>query len=266
MTPDATAAVVHVLRTPHQDVGAAGLALLAPGERARADAYRRDDDRRRSRTAALLLRCAAAALTGVPPAAVPVRRRCPGCGEGDHGRPELPGTGWHASVSHAGAWCVVALTRAGPVGVDVEVLVPLDVAEIAPTVLGPGEAAADAAALLRLWTRKEAVVKATGQGLRTPLGDVLVGLADAPAALRACPGVPPGTGVLRDVDAPPGHLAAVCVLTGSLPGAPAPRLVVRTAAVATPADAAHVLGRPVGATTGAAASPPGGGGTRPGHA
>ncbi|QCB94972.1 4'-phosphopantetheinyl transferase family protein [Cellulomonas shaoxiangyii] len=268
MTHDATPPpVVHVLRTPHQDVGAAGLALLSPGERARADAYRRDDDRRRSRTAALLLRCATAALTGTPPAAVPVHRRCATCGDGDHGRPGLPGTGWHASVSHAGAWCVVALTRSGPVGVDVEVLVPLDVAEVAPGVLGPGEVAAGAAALLRLWTRKEAVVKATGQGLRTPLGEVLVGPADAPAVLLACPGVPPGTGVLRDVDAPPGHLAAVCVLTAARPpGARPSRLVVRGAAVAAPADAAHVLPGPAGAPTGAAPSPPDGGGRSPRHA
>lgn len=245
MTPDGGAdAVVHVVRAPHRVLGADDLAVLAPPERARAAAHRREDDRRRTATAALLLRAAAGALTGRSPADVEVVRRCTTCGGDDHGRPELPGTGWHASVSHAGAWCVVALTRAGPVGVDLEELVPLDVARVAPVVLAPGERARDAAQLLRLWVRKEAAVKATGAGLRTPLDTVRVASADAPAALLACPGVPAGTGVLRDVDAPPGYVAAVCVLPAS--AATGAAVVVRALAAATPAAAAQALGRSAG--------------------
>lgn len=226
--------VVHVLRVPHHDLGPDERAALSPAERARADAHHGADDRRRALSAALLLRSAAGALTSRPAADVDVRRRCPACGEGDHGQPLLPGTGWHASVSHAGAWCVVALTRGGPVGVDVEALRPLDVGTVGPLVLAPGETAADAPALLRLWTRKEAVVKATGAGLRTPLTDVHVSAADAPAQLQRCPGV--DGGALRDLDAPPAYVAALCVLVP-----PATALDVRDVVLRTPADAQRVL-------------------------
>ncbi|WP_196250755.1 4'-phosphopantetheinyl transferase superfamily protein [Cellulomonas sp. JZ18] len=252
-SPGAAPAVVHVVRVPHEEPGEDARSVLAPTERVRAERYRRAEDRRRSLTAALLLRHAVGALTGLRPADVDVRRTCASCGVGDHGRPALPGTGWHASVSHAGAWCVVALTTAGPVGVDVEVLRALDTAGLGAAVLGPGEHARDAAALLRLWTRKEAVVKATGAGVGTPFRDVLVGPADWPAALRGCPGVPPGTGLLRDIGAPAGHVAAVCVLPAPAPhgDATASGLDVRELVVPTPDAAGRALAR---AST--AAAPP----------
>gem|GEM_PF-1784214 len=144
---------------------APGLAAAAsPHEHERAACFVRPEDRARSLTAAGLLRLAAAEVLATEPAGVEVRRDCR-CGR-PHGRPTLPGTGWHASVSHAGDLVVVALTDAAEVGVDVEQLRDVDVGAMGRHVLAPGETVpADRAAFFTLWTRKEAVVKATGDGI-----------------------------------------------------------------------------------------------------
>jgi hypothetical protein len=50
---------------------------------------------------------------------VVVDRSCPSCGR-HHGRPHLPGTGLDVSISHSGATVAVAVSNAGPVGVDAQ--------------------------------------------------------------------------------------------------------------------------------------------------
>jgi phosphopantetheinyl transferase len=49
-----------------------------------------------------------------------------------HGRPRLPGTGLHASISHSGATVAVAVSSAGAVGVDVQQVVDDSVQELSP--------------------------------------------------------------------------------------------------------------------------------------
>ena len=118
---------------------------------------------------------AVAELLAVDPAEVTVLRRCDHCGGDDHGRPVVTGPAhplvW-ASLSRAGDLIAVVATTVGPVGIDIESLERVaaagfdDVAFSAtereslrslpdPT---PGRA--------RLWTAKEAVLKARGTGLR----------------------------------------------------------------------------------------------------
>ena len=69
---------------------------------------------------------------------------------------------------------VVALTEAGPVGVDADTvsrtdnfLRPANVVTASEPIVGPGD-------LLTYWCRKESVVKATGHGVRVPLREVVV--------------------------------------------------------------------------------------------
>lgn len=101
----------------------------------------------------------------------------------ERGRPLVlaPG-GLHVSLSHAEAVVAAAVCRDAPVGVDVERLRPLPERDaLARTALSAGERQALAALpdelrdarLLRFWTRKEAVAKALGTGLATPLREVV---------------------------------------------------------------------------------------------
>jgi 4'-phosphopantetheinyl transferase len=188
--------------------------LLNPVEAGRVASLRQPKDRARSTIGAAVLRLAAGAHRGVPASGVVVDRTCRRC-ERPHGRPTLPGTGLHASVSHAGEWVAVALSDAGPVGVDVEAVSDVDIDALASSVLGPAEAGAVNAArdFFVYWTRKESVMKATGDGLTAPMAQVLVTPPDSPPALLGYPGRPGLRARMHDLAAPTGYLAAVTVLT-----------------------------------------------------
>lgn len=92
----------------------------------------------------------------------------------ERGCPMLPGGRYRFSLSHAGGLAAFALSAWDPLGVDIE---PIDrapaMAGISDIICAPGEpvvpASADAdardVALLELWVRKEALLKAAGTGL-----------------------------------------------------------------------------------------------------
>lgn len=86
--------------------------------------------------------------------------------------------GLHFSLSHAGSIAACAVTRLGPVGIDVEPLKNIeDIDSLIPTVLAKDEQQQldDCDVLerqrrfLTFWTLKEAFVKALGSGLQFPL-------------------------------------------------------------------------------------------------
>lgn len=121
-------------------------------------------------------------------------RLCPACGSSSHGRPWLrvDGRPVHVSLSRSGPHLVTAIAGR-PVGVDVEAAV----IEVLPElVLAPGETGD----LARVWARKEAVLKARGAGLATPMPAVVL------AQER-----------WQDLAAPEGYVAALAVLP--MPGA-----------------------------------------------
>lgn len=104
---------------------------------------------------------------------------------GSHGKPELPGEALRFSVAHSGDLAVVGLTEQDRLGVDVERIRELqDVDSLAPRVFSKAElqvfhALADPSrsqAFFNCWTRKEAFVKAVGDGLSHPLDEFTVTL------------------------------------------------------------------------------------------
>ena len=142
------------------------VAALSPAELARADRFRRETDRRDFLAAHTLARWVAGVVVDRAPHRVSLRQRCAVCGGGGHGRPDLPdhpevGVSW----SHI-AGVVAAAAGLGPVGIDVEIVTDR-IAEQRwyETVLTAKEigwvrrSAAPAQSLLRLWVRKESLIK-----------------------------------------------------------------------------------------------------------
>ncbi|GAA2376254.1 4'-phosphopantetheinyl transferase [Catellatospora methionotrophica] len=151
--------------------------LLSEGERARRASLRRAEDRARQTVAAALLRLLAGRHLDERPSAVRVERACTDCAV-PHGRPSVPG-GLDVSVSHSGDRIAVVLSLAGPVGVDVEQAQPQrDILGVARLALSEAEIAASAPldqdGFYTYWTRKESVLKATGDGLRVAMTKIEV--------------------------------------------------------------------------------------------
>jgi 4'-phosphopantetheinyl transferase len=206
----------HVWWARRTEVDARHEALLSPVERARRDQYVRPEDRDRFTVAAGTLRLVAAELLGVAPGALTVDRTCERCGK-PHGRPTLPGHDLHVSLSHSGDWVAVATTRLGPVGVDVERIGPADYRKLLRHVADDAEQPEirTTGDFYRCWTRKEAVLKATGDGLRTPMPGVRLRTEGGRPVLVSYAGRPGLVAQLADLGPRAGYHAAVAVLTGA---------------------------------------------------
>ncbi len=155
----------------------------SPAELARIARLRRPADRHRRCLALLLTRRALRLRTGVGEADLRLTA--------DHqGRPRVEGAGADVdfNLSHTGVWVAVAIVGDGArVGIDVESLDAIGDGDALLGAFAPRERAALSElslparrhAILRLWTLKEAWVKADGAGLRLPLDSFVVMLADA---------------------------------------------------------------------------------------
>ncbi|MEV8314354.1 4'-phosphopantetheinyl transferase superfamily protein [Streptomyces sp. NPDC059900] len=186
------------------------VSLLDADERRRAAALRNPADRELYAAAHSALRRGLGERLAVDPAAVElVRLPCPLCG-GPHGRPAVASdTGPHFSLSHTDGLALLAFADR-PVGADVERLPSAEVLADVAASLHPREQAELAElpdadrplAFARCWTRKEAVLKGTGEGLAGGgMATLLVGTGPAPLAVRGW--------TVRDVAAPGGYAAAV---------------------------------------------------------
>jgi 4'-phosphopantetheinyl transferase len=195
---------------------------LDESERVRCSRYRQPADRARFAVGRLLARGAISAELGCAPRDIHIALRCEVCG-GDHGKPRVAGADAVAlSIAHAHERVVVVVARDCEVGVDVERIGPIEeLAERDTGVLHDEELAAleatappeRAAAFLRYWTRKEALLKATGEGLTVPLDSLRVTSPDAaPAILDGPPSLPPDRVWMRDLDAGPRYKASLAVL------------------------------------------------------
>jgi 4'-phosphopantetheinyl transferase len=222
--PDGTAEVWWARR---QDASDKLAGLLDETERRRWAAYRRDEDRQRFLTGCALAKTALARYTGQRPADVRFDRACSQCGE-PHGKPVIEGGGIGHSVAHSGDLVAVAVARV-PVGVDVEqldrrpnpmggdggpeALARLVLSAAEQAVLAAVPPAGRARAFLVAWTRKEAVTKATGDGLRAAFSDVVVAADAGPPRLVSWP-YPrsPREVTVLDLDADTGYVAALAVI------------------------------------------------------
>jgi 4'-phosphopantetheinyl transferase len=165
--------------------------------------------------AAAFLRQVAGEHLGLDPRDVLVERHCAVCG-GPHGKPGVAGL--ELSLSHCAGTVVVAVCADAPVGVDVEAVrgrPDLDRGVRAACTAGELAGVRDERDLLRLWTRKEAVVKATGEGLTVPLRDVHVSSPLEPARLLSWSGRPSQACTLLDLDLPADLVGSLAVLTAA---------------------------------------------------
>lgn len=198
---------------PAQAPDEAGLPLTA-AERAAIGRRRQPADRARGLLARALLRRELGRRLGLDPLAVPIV-------EGPGGKPGLgPGcAGLHFSVAHSGGLIALAFA-AVPVGIDVEQRRAMEVGAFARRAFAPAEAERIARdgrplhALFDHWVAREAVVKATGQGIGAGFpglvlhrpGPELQPLAAGPAAVR-----------VALIAVPEGYHGAVAVMAGASP-------------------------------------------------
>jgi 4'-phosphopantetheinyl transferase len=217
---------VHVWRAslrPSEAILASLETHLSPDERARAARFRFPQHRTAFVAGRGVQREILARYTGLPPAALAYR-------EGSHGKPELDGpaaaAGIRFNVSNSGDLALYALTLRREIGVDLEVLKPMpDGMDIAKRFFSAPEneifaALADEVrdlAFFNCWTRKEAYIKAVGEGLSMPLDRFDVAFAPGePARILRTRGNPAEAErwTMLSLDPGPGYVGALAVEGG----------------------------------------------------
>jgi 4'-phosphopantetheinyl transferase len=210
--------VVHAFVSLDGQPDAADEALLDAEERLRAARFVHATHRARFILAHAALRLFLARCLGVEPAIVRYDA-------GQHGKPRLAARfpPLEFNLSHAEGLCLVAAVEARAVGVDIEFVRDLpDAATIADAHFSAAEreglrslpAAERRLAFFRCWARKEAVLKADGEGLGRALDSLEVGLFGASTVLDPRPGDPREWSVV-DLPAPPGYAAAGAVASSA---------------------------------------------------
>ena len=204
------------------------VALLDRGEQERFGRLQRSRDRERFVVGAALARTMVAEYAGTSPGDIGLDRTCQACGA-PHGKPRVVGCdpAVELSISHSGARVAVALALGTPVGIDVEwgdgdATARL---ELLDDVLRPEETRRlrelprqdRVAGFLTYWTRKEALLKATGEGLRVSLASFAVTGLGEPGRLQAWPARPRMCERVTLTDLTPGaaYVASLAVLDGA---------------------------------------------------
>jgi len=183
-------------------------AILDATERARAERFAFPQLRRRYRVGRAVLRSLLGAWMDRPPARVAFAL-------GPQGKPTLR-SGPAFNVSHSGGQLLIGITPSGRLGVDVELLRPID--DLAATArhsfavderegLLALPAAEQARGFLSIWTRKEALIKALGGGLSIPLQAFSV---SRPNGAMAASGAGLASTLIR-LELPGEHAADWCV-------------------------------------------------------
>jgi 4'-phosphopantetheinyl transferase len=188
---------------------------LSAAERERCGALHNSTDRERRTVAYAALRQILAGAMHMPAASLQI------VGE-PAGKPHLAdvdgGEELQFNVAHSADLGLIAVGHGAAIGIDVEAVVARDAVEsLIAALTSPEEAAALQiadddllSAFYRLWTRKEAYVKATGAGLSVRLADIAVEIGDQPAFVRL-PGDNPAAWSLIHLEPAPGYIGALAV-------------------------------------------------------
>jgi 4'-phosphopantetheinyl transferase len=193
---------------------------LSADERERANRFVFERDRRRFVVARSELRRLLGARMEMPPEDIEFLY-------GRYGKPELP-PGFSQddlrfNTSHSDGVAIYAFTGGRRIGIDIEAIRPMqDADEVAARCFSPHEIEAyrrldsrdRLSGFFNCWTRKEAFVKALGDGLGYPLSDFDVSLVPGQPAkiLRVGDRVADNCGwQLNDIDDLPGFAAAIVI-------------------------------------------------------
>ena len=181
-------------------VPADAIGLLSPAERDRATGFAREIERTRYERAHAALRLVLAAYRDAPPDALEIVRS-------ERGKPGVAG-GPEFSIARSAGVALLAVHPTSEVGVDVERLRQIaEVAGVAKRLLTAEErqawsvAGCDAGAFLRIWTRREAALKALGLSL-VPAEGLAAVMERTPVEVD-------------EISIVPGHAAAVALLVRS---------------------------------------------------
>ncbi len=135
---------------------------------------------------------------------------------------------FHFNLAHSDDLALIAVTRIGMLGVDVECIRPVkEMDQLVARFFSPRENALfeklppdeKPSAFFNLWTRKEALLKATGEGITRSLSLVEVSfLPGEPARLLAISGdtVKAAEWKLEDFSPAPGFVGAVAIKAGNM--------------------------------------------------
>jgi len=154
---------------------------------------------------------------GAAPESVEISRECARCGDPDHGKPFVVGADLSFSLSHSASVAVVALVRdSSQIGIDLEAVRDrVRLQDLAQRVCSPEQfdawqalpVADQLPGFFRLWTAKEAYLKATGEGITTSLAAV----PERPDGwfVGTVPGMPEGYVAALAIDRPEIEITAV---------------------------------------------------------
>ena len=194
-------------------------ARLSTAEQARAERFGTDELRRRWIVGRAMLRLLLGDALGIAPSAVEIRR-------GVRGRPELldAGSGVDFNVSHTRGVALIGIARGLPadtrIGIDIERLDrDVGVDRLARKFLTATERASLAdldlrqrrERFVRYWTCKEAMSKATGDGLIAPFGRLGVELSETPRLVEGPAPYLPSQWTLCRVPVPAAWAATIAI-------------------------------------------------------
>jgi 4'-phosphopantetheinyl transferase len=194
-------------------------AVLSEDERRRAAAYKFAHLRQKYIAAHGVLRELLARYAGQLPADMHFW-------QGAHGKPYLSNSHLQFNLSHSGELALCAVADGRAVGIDIELIRPMDdLDSVAERFFSAQERAAlheldgevKVRAFFACWTRKEAYIKAIGLGLAQPLDAFDVALAPGePARLLRVEGDPdaPTRWPMFDLPVPDGYCGALAVESG----------------------------------------------------
>jgi 4'-phosphopantetheinyl transferase len=215
-------AEVHVWKAPilqEQSTIPPLFALLSADERERSARFVFERDRNRFVASRAILRLIIARYRSMKPAEIVLAYD-------SYGKPSLSPdqnlNGLSFNLAHSGDRAVYAFARNVQVGIDIEQLRnDLPVLELAERFFSPRERTALRSlpkderreAFFRCWTRKEAYLKALGQGLSVPLERFTVSAKpdESPILLEPLPSGNPPDWTILDIPADTGFTAALAV-------------------------------------------------------